>query len=126
MKILTTLEVITLHEMLITSTGGSPGVRDYGLLESAIMGCYQSFSGIYLYPSIVEKAARIAYTISKNHPFIDGNKRVSVIAMLSILRMNGIAFSFTQQELIELGLGIADGSIGYDEILRWVHAHLIT
>lgn len=66
----------------------------------------------------------MAYTISKNHPFIDGNKRVSVMAMLSTLRMNKINISFTQQELIELGLGIASGSLGYDEILAWINAHL--
>jgi len=123
MKTLTVAEIVKMHKMLIESTGGASGMRNYGLLESAVWGCYQSFGGLDLYPSVAEKAARMAYAISKNHPFIDGNKRVSVIAMLSVLRMNGIYLSFTQQELITLGLGIADGSLGYDDILAWIKAH---
>jgi len=123
MKILTVEEIIIMHEKLTAATGGSPGIRDLKLLESAVLGCYQSFGGEDLYPSVIEKAARMAYTISKNHPFVDGNKRVSVVSMLATLRMNNVAFSFTQQELIELGLGIADGSFGYEEILAWINAH---
>ena len=75
-----------------------------------------------MYPTIIEKAARMAYAICKNHPFVDGNKRVAVTAMLVMLRLNGIALSFTQQELVALGLGIADGSLGYDDIANWVRS----
>ena len=124
MTILTVAEVTELHEKLIAVTGGSVGIRDTGLLESAVLGCYQSFGGEDLYPSVIEKAARMAYALCKNHSFIDGNKRVAVTSMLVILRMNKIALSYTQQELVTLGLGIADGNIEYAEIVAWIHAHL--
>ena len=123
MIILTTHEVLQIHEKLVIATGGATGVRNAGLLDSAIMGCYQSFDGIMLYPTIEEKAARIAFTICKNHPFVDGNKRVAVTAMLVMLRLNKVFISFTQQELIVLGLGLADGSIGYNEVLLWIRSH---
>ena len=124
MIILTTDEIIELHEKLIVATGGSPGIRDAGLLESAVLGCYQSFGSEDLYPTIVEKAARMAYAICKNHPFIDGNKRTAVASMLVILRMNDIRLLFTQAELITLGLGIADSSITYENIVSWVNEHI--
>jgi death-on-curing protein len=122
---LTLNEIIELHEKIIVATGGSPEIRDMGLLESALHGCYQTFGGIDLYPSTIEKAARMAYTICKNHPFVDGNKRIAVTSMLVILRMNGIILSHTQQELITLGLGIADGCIQYEHILDWIKMHKV-
>ena len=122
---LTTDEIIELHEKLANATGGSTGVRDFGLLESAVLSSYQSYGGQDLYPTIIEKAARTAYAVCKNHPFIDGNKRVAVTSMLIILRMNDTSLLYTQQELITLGLGIADGSIGYEDIVAWLHAHVV-
>jgi len=124
MIILTTDEIIVMHNKLINSTGGSHGIRDMGLLESAVMGCSQTFGSNELNPTVVEKASRMAYSICKNHPFIDGNKRVAVTALLVILRMNDVSLSFLQPELISLGLGIADGSIDYEEIISWVHTHI--
>ena len=124
MIILTISEIIELHEKLIIATGGSAGLRDQGLLESAVLGSYQSFGGEDLYPTIIEKAARLAYAICKNHPFVDGNKPVSVTSMLVILRMNDINLSHSQQELITLGLGIADGSLEYENIVDWINAHI--
>ena len=118
-------EIITLHEKLVNATGGSHGFRDIGLLESAVLGCYQTFDDIELYPTLVEKAARMAYAVCKNHPFIDGNKRVAVTAMLVMLRMNNISLSYTQAELVSLGLGIADGSVDYDKIVTWINDHTI-
>ena len=124
MKILTTTEVVELHEKIITATGGSFGIRDLRLLESAVLGCCQSFGGDDLYPTVTEKAARMAYAVCKNHPFIDGNKRVAVASMLVILRMNDIALQYMQSELVDLGLGIAKGSIDYDDIVAWINVHL--
>ena len=120
MIILTTEEIIEIHKKLIQATGGSHGIRDMGLLESAVLGCTQTFGGEELYPTIIGKASRLAFSICKNHPFIDGNKRVAVTVLLVILRMNDVILSFTQQELINLGLGIADGSIGNDDITEWI------
>ena len=116
MIVITISEVVEIHEKLIAVTGGSPGLRDMGLLESAVLGCYQSFGGIDLYPSVIEKAARMAFAICKNHPFIDGNKRVAVTSMLVILRMNDISLAYAQRELVMLGLGIADGGIDCDNV----------
>ena len=121
---LTVSEVAELHEKLIAATGGPHGIRDAGLLESAVLGCYQTFGNAELYPTIIEKAARMAYAVCKNHPFIDGNKRAAVTSMLVMLRLNGIVPSYTQEELIALGLGIADGSIEYEEILAWLERHI--
>ena len=124
MIILSLAEVYELHAKLIDATGGSPGIRDRGRLEAAVVGCHQSFGGVDLYPTIIDKAAWMAYSICKNHPFIDGNKRVAVTAMLVMLRLNGIALLFSQQELAALGLGIADGSHEHGDITMWIHRHL--
>jgi death-on-curing protein len=124
MIILTVSEVAALHEKLIEATGGSFGVRDAGLLESAVLNCYQTFGDDELYPGIEEKAARTAFGICKNHPFIDGNKRAAVTTMLVLLRVNNIELSYTQRELIALGLGIAGGEIAYENILDWIHTHM--
>ena len=125
MIVLTSDEIVELHDMLLTASGGSPGLLDQGLLESAVLGCCQSFGGDDLYPTVIEKAARLAYAICKNHPFVDGNKRVAVVSMLVLLRMNSIVLSYTQSELVILGIGIADGGISYKAILMWIHAHSV-
>jgi death-on-curing protein len=124
MIILTVDEVITLHSKLIAVTGGSDGLRDKGLLESAIMNCYQTFGGEELYPGVIEKAARLAFGICANHPFVDGNKRAAVTSLLMILRLNDIAVSYTQKELVALGLGVADRSLDYEAVTEWVRSHL--
>jgi len=123
MIILTVQEVLQLHDKLAAATGGAVGIRDIGLLESAIMGCYQTFDGVALYPTIIEKAAQMAFALCKNHPFIDGNKRIVVTSMLVMPRMNKITLSFAQQDLIALGLGLADGTLGYSNVLLWIRTH---
>jgi death-on-curing protein len=123
MIILTVSEVVALHGKLIAATGGLPGIRDAELLESAVFGCYQSFGDEDLYPTVIEKAARMAFAICKNHPFADGNKRAAVTSMLVILRVNDIELSYTQTELVNLGLGIATGAVDYGNIVAWLRAH---
>jgi len=123
MIILSVQEILQLHEKLVAATGGASGLRDKSLLESAVMGCYQTFDGNMLYPTIIEKAAQIAFAICNNHPFVDGNKRIAVVSMLSMLRMNKVTLSFTQPELIALGLGLADGSLEYSDVLLWIRNH---
>jgi death-on-curing protein len=124
MIILTAREIITLHSKLIAATGGSGGLRDRGLLESAVLNCYQTFDSEDLYPSVIEKAARLAFGICANHPFVDGNKRAAITALLTILRLNDVVISYTQKELVTLGLGVADGSLGYEAVVEWVRLHL--
>jgi death-on-curing protein len=111
------------HERLIQRTGGMPSVRDLGLLESAVYSAMQSFGEEEVYPTPVERAARLAYSITMNHPFLDGNKRAGMLAMLMTLKLNHIALAYAQRELIDLGLSVADGRCGYPEILNWIEAH---
>ncbi len=123
MILLTVDEIIMLHDKLLRATGGLPGLRDRGLLESAVFGVDASFEDVEKYPTVEEKAARLAYALISNHAFADGNKRVGILAMLITLRLNGVALQYTQRELIDLGLGAADGTAGYGEILAWLTAH---
>ena len=125
MILLTVTEIIDLHETLVRKTGGSVELRDIGLLESAVYGAMQSFDDEEVYKSIEEKAARFAFALVKNHAFIDGNKRIGIFVMLMTLRLNGVQIRYTQDELIDLGLGIADGRWDYDYILSWINANRI-
>lgn len=97
MKKLTREQILMLHAQLINQTGGSNGVRDYSLLESAIESPFQSFDGEELYPTIQSKAARLGFCLIKNHCMIDGNKRIGAHAMLVLLKLNGIDLKYTQK-----------------------------
>ena len=120
---LTKNQIIMLHEQLVKETGGSPELRDEGLLDSAVEAIYQTFDGKELYPTLQAKAARLCYGLVKNHSFVDGNKRIGVHSMLILLSLNGFTLSYSQEELYTLILGIADGSINYDSLLQWVLEH---
>ena len=118
MKKLSKKQVLMLHTQLIQQTGGSDGVRDYNLLDSALENPFQSFGGEELYPTIQAKAARLGYGLIKNHCMIDGNKRIGTHAMLVFLALNGIELKYTQKELYETILDIAAGKIGYEDLLQ--------
>jgi death-on-curing protein len=119
---LTLEQVLNMHKMMIAQTGGTGGVRDMGLLDMALNSAFQSFDGQDLYPAVKEKAARLAYSIVRNHPFVDGNKRVGLLVMLVFLELNGIACTYTQQELVDLGYGLADGSVDAKKLWEWLNA----
>lgn len=123
MKKLSREHILILHSQLIEMTGGIDGVRDYNLLESAIDTPFQVFSGEELYPTIQEKGTRIGYGLIKNHCMLDGNKRIGVHAMLVFFAMNGIELHYTQKELYEMVLDVADGSMKFEDMLRWVLEH---
>ena len=123
MTLLTVEEIVNLRDKLIIKTGGLNGVRDIGLLESAVFNSYSEFDGIESYPTIEEKAARLAYSIVNNHAFIDGNKRIGILIMLMTLKLNNIDLTYSQQELIYAGLSLADGRYQYDDILEWILNH---
>ncbi len=123
MILLTVEEVVSLHEKLIERTGGSNGIRDIGLLESAVYSANASFDEMEKYPSAEEKSARLMYALTNNHAFVDGNKRIGVLIMLTTLRLNSIQLSFSQDELIKLGLSVADGTFDYADILKWINSH---
>ena len=117
-------QVVYLHSELITATGGLDGIRDNSLLQSALLSPMQTYNSIDLFPSLIDKAVRLACGLTQNHPFIDGNKRISAHAMLVTLKLNGISLSYTQQELSSTFLKLAAGEIAYDELKGWVQSHI--
>ena len=123
MKILTKHQILLLHEHLINETGGSHGLHDEGLLESALASPFQEFAFFSPYPTIQQKAARLGYCLVMDHPFIDGNKRIGAHAMLTLLALNGIEISCVQKELSEIILDVAAGKTRYDELLKWLLDH---
>ena len=123
MRKLSKEHILMLHSQLIEETGGSDGVRDYNLLESAIESPFQSFGVDELYPTIQAKAARLGYGLIKNHCMIDGNKRIGTHAMLVFLALNGIELKYTQKELYETILDVAAGRLDYEDLLNWVLEH---
>ncbi len=118
-------QVILLHEQIIKETGGETGLRDASLLESALLSPFQSFNDKDLFPSIQAKAARLGYGITKNHPFIDGNKRIGAHLMLLFLYFNNVELSYTQKELSEIILMIASSEKNYEDLLDWIIEHQI-
>lgn len=123
MKRLKLEQILALHEKMINATGGSVALRDQVLLDSAISNAYSTFGGKDLYPSDEEKCANICYSIVKNHPFIDGNKRMGVYIMLILLEYSGIELEFKQDDLVKFGLDIAEGTYNQADIVDWIYKH---
>lgn len=116
-------KVLLLQQLVIESSGGSAGIRDFGLLDSAIESAYQTFCGEELYPTKEEKGARLGFNLVSNHAFVDGNKRIGLLVMLSFLAINGVNIKYTDEELIYIGLSLADGKMTYEDLLSWVKEH---
>lgn len=120
---LTKEQVLRLHELVASETGGSAGLRDEGLLESALEGAYAGFGDTEFYPTPEEKGARLGYALISNHAFLDGNKRIGTLTMLVFLELNGVSMRCTDEDVIRVGLDTAAGSMDYDAVLSWVRAH---
>ena len=118
-------KVLLLHQLIAEETGGSVGVRDEGLLESALETAFSGFGGQEFYPTKEEKGARLGYNLISNHAFVDGNKRIGVYVMLTFLEVNGIRLDCTNEDVVKIGLGVADGSMDYEALLDWVREHRI-
>ena len=116
-------KVLLLHKILAEATGGMSGVRDEAMLDSALESAYAGFGDKELYPTKEEKGARLGYALISNHAFVDGNKRIGIYVMLSFLEMNGVPVQCSDEELVRIGLSVADGSMEYDELLQWVLDH---
>lgn len=116
-------KVLLLHQLIIAEFGGSNEIRDIGLLDSALNNAFQTFDGNELYPTKEEKGAQIGFSLVSNHAFVDGNKRIGLLVMLSFLEINGIHLLYTDEELIELGLALADGTMKYEDLLAWINDH---
>ena len=123
MKKLSKEQILMLHSQLIEQTGGTTGVRDFNLLESAIETPFQAFGGEELYPTIQMKGTRLGYGLIKNHCMLDGNKRIGTHTMLVFFALNGITLCYTQKELYEIILAVAEGSLGYEAMFKWVSEH---
>lgn len=118
-----TEQVVKIHSSLIAKTGGMDGVRDANLLDSALKSPFQTFGGNELYPDILDKASQLCYSLIENHPFADGNKRIGVHLALLFLKLNAVDLEYSQQELIDFGLGVASGKISKDEVKAWLLEH---
>lgn len=114
-------KVLLLHQMIAQETGGSIGVRDVGLLESALSNAYATFGGEELYKTKEEKAASLGFSLISNHAFVDGNKRIGVYVMLTFLEAEGIKLNCTNSDVVALGIGVASGDMKYDEVLDWIN-----
>lgn len=116
-------DVLLLHRKLIERTGGAEGVRDLGLIESALARAEASFGGVEAHPSLEDKAAAVGCGLMQNHGFVDGNKRVGVTVLLLILRRNGVTLHYTQDELVQLGLSVAQGLLDVPQAAAWIREH---
>lgn len=123
MIIISKEQVIFLHSQLISETGGSDGLRDEDMLESALSAPFQVFDDMEVYPSVQQKAARLCYGLVKNHAFVDGNKRIGAHVMLVFLSLNKIELEYTQKELADIILKVASGEISFEKLLEWIIEH---
>jgi death on curing protein len=120
---LTLDEVLAIHADQIERYGGSLGIRDHGLLESALAMPEAAFSGTELHPTLHEKSAAYLFHLVKNHPFVDGNKRVGLATALAFLAMNDVAIRATDDELVELVLDVATGRRSKADVAVFFGAH---
>lgn len=118
-------QTLLIHSYLIEVSGGMEGLRDEAALESALRAPFQTFGGEDLYPGKLRKAAALCFGLIQNHPFVDGNKRIGVHLCDVFLELNGIKLDYTDEDLVQLGLSVADGSWGMPDILAWIMRHQV-
>lgn len=119
-----TEDVIRLHSQIIQTTGGIDGIRDQGILESAICAPLQTFGGQELFPTDIEKIARIGYGLASNHAFLDGNKRIGALMTQLLLKWNGYSLKLEVGELANMFISVADKSATEADLLGWIQQHL--
>ena len=110
--------------MTIEQAGGSSGLRDLGVLASAVAQPRMTFGGADLYSSLVEKAAALCFSLVKNRPFVDGNKRVGHAAMETFLVLNGLEIDASIDEQEQLMLSLAAGQLTREDLVVWLHGHV--
>jgi death-on-curing protein len=125
MRYLTLKEILELHRRILEQSGGLAGIRDMGMLESALAQPLMTFGGEELYPTIVEKASALGFSLIKNHPFIDGNKRIGHAAMETFLVLNGHEVNASVDEQEQVILKVASGGLGRDEFTNWLREQII-
>ncbi len=112
-----------LYRLITQETGGSVGLRDATLLDSALGSIFQTFNEKELYPTIEEKGARLGFNLISNHAFVDGNKRIGMLVMMTFLEVNGIQIVCTDDDIVEIALAVASGKVIYKELLDWVRKY---
>jgi len=125
MILLTTDEIKKLHLKIINKTGGRTGIRDIGLLESAVASANAGFGNFERYPTVEEKSARLCFSLISNHAFVDGNKRIGILVLLMTLDLNNIRLKYQQDELVELGIEVAAKNVDYEFIYNWICNHKV-
>ncbi|ADQ44929.1 death-on-curing family protein [Caldicellulosiruptor kronotskyensis 2002] len=116
-------DVLLIAKKLIERFGGTFGIRDKGLLESSLNNAFQTFDGEELYKTDVEKIAVISYSIIRNHPLIDGNKRLGISVLLILCKLNNIILEYTREGAVDLAIRIAEGSIDIEDVVEWIKKH---
>lgn len=124
MRYLTLQQLLFLHQRIISQSGGSPGVRSLAAVESALAQPLMTFDGEALYPTLIEKAAALGFSLIMNHPFVDGNKRIGHAAMETFLVLNGFEIMATVDEQEAIVLRLAAGAVTRDEWLAWLLTHV--
>lgn len=117
-------DVILIHSRVIQGSGGLDGLRDSAGLEAAIAAPMQTFDGQELYPSDIEKIARLGFGLASNHAFLDGNKRIGAMMTQLLLKWNGYDLALRSGELADMFIAIADGTAKEKDLLDWLSAHL--
>ena len=116
---------IKIHEKIAEKTGGDIGVRDMGLLEGALASPYATFGGVELYPSPLHKAAHLGFSVISSHPFVDGNKRVGVVLMLTLLSLSGVELNLTDRDVYHMGISLAAGEMDEDGLLAFLSDRIL-
>lgn len=121
---ITVEDVIRLHMQVIQTTGGLDGLRDRRILESAVHAPLQTFGGRELFPSELEKIARLGYGLASNHAFVDGNKRIGALMTQLLLKWNGYRLKLAVGELSDMFISIANRTANEEDLLEWIRLHL--
>lgn len=124
-RYLSLIEILDLHRQIIETSGGAIGIRDLGMLESAIAQPRMTFGGEELYPSLIDKAAALGFSLIMNHPFVDGNKRIGHAAMATFLVLNGLDISASVDEQEQIVLALASSELERSQFVEWLKQHVI-
>jgi death-on-curing protein len=124
-RYLTIGEVLELHRQVIIQSGGALGILNLNALDSALAQPRMTFGGKDLYPTLIEKASALSYSLIQNHPFVDGNKRAGHAAMEVFLVLNGFEINASVDQQEQIILKLASGELSRDEFTQWLRAHVV-
>ncbi len=124
MRYITVAEALDTYQRVMRQSGGLIGIRDLGALESAVAQPYMTFNDQELYPSLVDKAAALGFSLIQNHPFADGNKRTGHAVMEAFLVLNGYKINADIDEQVEIILSVASGKLGRSGFTDWLAGHI--